>query len=307
VTRLSVCIPTYQGARHIGRCLSSVLSQQLDDFEVIVADDLSGDGTVEIARAFRDERIVVRCFPDRVGLANNWNRALGLVSQSSDYIAVMGQDDEVERDWAQSLIALLDRHKDADLAFGRRRFAFEDEDSRRAVGDFFERRYPQMLSPFYERIGERIDSSVMIEEAMRHHFEINLIGEPAFTIFRASSAAAREGFCTDLKQLLDWEFSMRFFVDQPIVHCPRTLGTYHIHARAQSIDNAPLSMHYREYHRLLESVERRFDRRLTPAQKESLARRKAEVLELEKEWLLRESSSRHSRESGNPGRRRTLP
>ena len=45
---ISIIIPVYNGERTIGRCLRSVLSQSFCDFEVVVIDDGSTDGTFRI-------------------------------------------------------------------------------------------------------------------------------------------------------------------------------------------------------------------------------------------------------------------
>lgn len=256
MARLCVCIPTWDGAHYLARTLCSVLAQQGVDLRVIVGDDASEDNTVEIARSFHDPRLSVQAFPEHIGLARNWNRVLHMAD--GDYVAVVGQDDEVKSNWATRLTALLDRYPQADLAFGRRHFVFDDEESRGVLGNYFERVYPKLLAPFYARISEVILPDVMLQEAYRYRFEINLIGEPTFVVLRRSSPAVERGFDPLMTQMIDWEFFTRFFLDRPILHCPEMLGTYHIHRRASSIGNAALSHHYREYDHLLEIVLQRF-------------------------------------------------
>lgn len=52
--RVSVVTPVYNGERHLGRLLESVLAQSWGDVEMILSDDGSRDGTLAAARAFRD-------------------------------------------------------------------------------------------------------------------------------------------------------------------------------------------------------------------------------------------------------------
>jgi glycosyltransferase involved in cell wall biosynthesis len=49
---VSVCIPTYNGARHIRECIESALSQTYGDVEILVVDDLSADDTVSIVNEY---------------------------------------------------------------------------------------------------------------------------------------------------------------------------------------------------------------------------------------------------------------
>jgi glycosyltransferase involved in cell wall biosynthesis len=57
--KVSVLSPTYQHAEFIGDCIRSVLAQTVQDWEMIIVDDGSDDGTPDIAEAFDDPRIVV--------------------------------------------------------------------------------------------------------------------------------------------------------------------------------------------------------------------------------------------------------
>ncbi len=254
---LSVLVPTWNGEATLGRTLECLLSQEGPELEILVCDDASTDGTVQAALAFGDRRIEVHRNRERAGIVGNWNRGLGLVR--GKYVAVVGQDDEVDPGWARSLVDLLERHPEADLAFSRRRFVYDDEESRKVVGHFFSGIYPEMLRAFYGRIGEVIPPEVMFREALVHHFRINLIGEPSFVIFRRENPAVEEGFDPLMTQMMDWEFFTRFFKDKPILHCPKVLGTYHIRGKGASVDNAKnLVRHHREFDHLLELVLERF-------------------------------------------------
>ena len=59
--KVSVVIAVYNRARYIGECIESILAQDFQDFEIVVADDHSDDGTIENLHqmAVRDNRIRV--------------------------------------------------------------------------------------------------------------------------------------------------------------------------------------------------------------------------------------------------------
>ena len=56
--QLSIVVPSYNRHRFLGACLKSILSQAFEDFELIVIDDGSRDGTDEFLRRIKDPRLV---------------------------------------------------------------------------------------------------------------------------------------------------------------------------------------------------------------------------------------------------------
>jgi hypothetical protein len=77
---VSIGLPVHNGARYLRAAIDSVLAQTFSDFELIIADDASSDGTVEIARAYAAADPRVRFCPNerRLGLAENHNRVVEL-------------------------------------------------------------------------------------------------------------------------------------------------------------------------------------------------------------------------------------
>ena len=57
--KISVCMATYNGEKYIKEQLESILSQIGENDEVIISDDSSTDNTVEIIKAFSDNRIKI--------------------------------------------------------------------------------------------------------------------------------------------------------------------------------------------------------------------------------------------------------
>ena len=89
--RVSVGVPTYNGAAFIAEAIRSVLSQSYDNFELLIVDDQSTDETLEIARSFTDPRIQIHQHPQRFGIPGNWNQCLSLAA--GDYFCLFHQDD----------------------------------------------------------------------------------------------------------------------------------------------------------------------------------------------------------------------
>jgi glycosyltransferase involved in cell wall biosynthesis len=110
--RVSVIVPTYNVERYLRATLDSLLRQTLRDFEAIVVDDGSTDGTVAIVEEYRDERIrLVRHAANR-GVAEARNT--GLRHARGEYIALMDADDIALPTRLAEQVAALD----ADPALG---------------------------------------------------------------------------------------------------------------------------------------------------------------------------------------------
>lgn len=89
--KVSVCVATYQGAAYVREQLVSVLSQLGPDDEVVVSDDCSTDGTLDVVEGLADPRIRVLRNTANVGYSRNFGRALQLAT--GDVIFMCDQDD----------------------------------------------------------------------------------------------------------------------------------------------------------------------------------------------------------------------
>ena len=73
------------------KAIDSVLSQSFRDFELLIFDDQSTDGTFEIVSKLTDSRIKVFRNASNLGLVGNWNNAIE--KSSGEYIHFLFQDD----------------------------------------------------------------------------------------------------------------------------------------------------------------------------------------------------------------------
>lgn len=99
---ISVCIPTFNGAKYIKEQLDSILVQLGDDDEVIISDDRSTDSTIDIIESLGDRRIKVFIHPEVensfTGTYKNIyyvykNVEYAMTHASGDYIFLSDQDD----------------------------------------------------------------------------------------------------------------------------------------------------------------------------------------------------------------------
>ena len=91
----SVLIPVYNAAAHIANALQDLYLQSFRDFEIIVVDDGSSDGSGDIVRAFNDPRICLITLPENRGLVGALNA--GLAEARGKWIARQDADDRCRR------------------------------------------------------------------------------------------------------------------------------------------------------------------------------------------------------------------
>lgn len=159
--RVSLGLPVYNGDRYLAAALDSLLAQTFTDFELIICDNASTDGTEEICRVYaqRDQRIRY-CRADRnSGAVRNHNWAAELAR--GEFFKWTAHDDIYAPSFLERCVAHLDDHPDVVLVFTRSQFI----DERGALLD--EYRHPLNLgSPdLAERfLGFVCGSHIMVED-----------------------------------------------------------------------------------------------------------------------------------------------
>src|SRR5262249_38244563 len=88
---LTVLLPVYDAASHVGDAIASVLDQGFGDFELLVIDDGSTDESLEVVRDFRDKRIRIEVQRQNRGLIATLNAGIALARGA--LLARMDADD----------------------------------------------------------------------------------------------------------------------------------------------------------------------------------------------------------------------
>ncbi|MFC1417062.1 bifunctional glycosyltransferase/CDP-glycerol:glycerophosphate glycerophosphotransferase [Streptacidiphilus cavernicola] len=113
--RFSVIVPAYRVQAYLGECLTSVLSQTFEDFELIGVDDCSPDGCGEIFDEFAraDPRVKVLHLAENAGLGGARNA--GLAVATGDYLLFLDSDDSMTPGSLQAIAERLDATGSPDL------------------------------------------------------------------------------------------------------------------------------------------------------------------------------------------------
>lgn len=126
--RVSIALPVHNGMRYLPRTLKLILAQTFTDFELLIFDNASTDGTTEFCRAVTDPRVRYVRRAENVGAVANFNRAFE--GASAPYFIWAAHDDEWAPTYLQRCVEALDADSDAVVACSSVRYI--DEDGREA-------------------------------------------------------------------------------------------------------------------------------------------------------------------------------
>ena len=114
--RVTIGMPFYNSEKTLVDAIRSVFAQTYPDWEILLVDDGSTDGSLDIARAVDDSR--VRVISD--GVNRGLNSRLNQISQLArgDYVARMDSDDVMHPERLERQVEFLDRHPEVDIIDG---------------------------------------------------------------------------------------------------------------------------------------------------------------------------------------------
>jgi glycosyltransferase involved in cell wall biosynthesis len=119
IPRVTVLMAVFNGERYLRQAVRSVLDQTLTDFELVIVDDGSNDGTPTVLASFSDSRIAVHRNERNRGLAASLNRGLRLAE--APLVARLDADDVAEPHRLEVQHRFLQEHPDVALVGSRYR------------------------------------------------------------------------------------------------------------------------------------------------------------------------------------------
>jgi cellulose synthase/poly-beta-1,6-N-acetylglucosamine synthase-like glycosyltransferase len=112
--RFSICIPTFQRLPMLRGALESALGQDLDDFEVVVSDNASSDGTASYLQGQSHPRLRCLIQPSNVGSVANHNQCV--TAARGEWIVFLHDDDQLSGCALTELARYFDAHPSVDVA-----------------------------------------------------------------------------------------------------------------------------------------------------------------------------------------------
>lgn len=105
MTKISVCIPTFNRVNLLPYAIESVINQTYQDFELIVCDDGSRDNTPELMSHYTDSRIKYIRHQENIGKSNNMRS--GFDAARGEYFIKFDDDDRLTPDFLARTVAIL--------------------------------------------------------------------------------------------------------------------------------------------------------------------------------------------------------
>jgi glycosyltransferase involved in cell wall biosynthesis len=113
--RVSVLMTSYNHERFVAEAVQSVLDQTFQDFEFIIIDDGSRDGTPQVLRSFADPRVSFTAFAENRGACTAMNHCVRMAQ--GELVAVINSDDAWEPERLARQVAFLDAHPEIGAVF----------------------------------------------------------------------------------------------------------------------------------------------------------------------------------------------
>ncbi len=116
--KVSICIPAYNAEKYIHKCISKVLKQTYDNFEIVVVDDASTDRTAEIIHQFSDKRINYFRNEKNLGWRGNVKKCYQLAL--GDFVTILPIDDFLQEKFIETAINIFNKYNNIGIwACGR--------------------------------------------------------------------------------------------------------------------------------------------------------------------------------------------
>ena len=242
---ISICVPNLNKARFLPERMESLLAQTFTDWEMIVCDSYSNDGSWELFQKFKsDPRIKLYQVP-REGIYAGWNECLKRAK--GEYINIATSDDTASSRLLEKLVEPLERRRELHLSVCD--FQEIDEQSRPTM---------HRLVRFRDFLGKWLNVPHIRNgntEFLANTVFIATWFTMAAVLFRRSLLEKTGPFRTDQKSFADTDWTLRASLATDIAYVPGQWTTFRLsHDQATPKTNTP--EHWRIY---IESLSRVLD------------------------------------------------
>ena len=116
--KVSILCPVYNAERFISATLDSILEQDYENLQIVIADDCSSDGTANIVKRYAakyPDKIILILNKHNLGITDNCNQILGHCT--GKYIAFFAGDDLMYPDKVSTQVAVMEEYDDCSFTY----------------------------------------------------------------------------------------------------------------------------------------------------------------------------------------------
>lgn len=209
---VSVIMPVYNRECVVKYAIDSVLNQTYTNLELIIIDDGSTDGTIDILNSISDNRVKV--FLNEKNMGASFSRNRGLMESSGVYVAYLDSDNDWNSNYISAMVGAFLELPDADAVYSGQ-ILFEKFNSE-PVGIRF--------APFNKSLLHN-----------KNYIDMNCFCHKRGVYEKIG------GFNVKLKRLVDWDFILKISNNFNIYSIPVLLSNYYSNNADNRIDSLPIN------------------------------------------------------------------
>lgn len=234
----SVIIPNWNGKSLLYDCLGSLEKQTYKNFEVIVVDNASGDGSIEfIGKNFAGVKVI--SLDKNYGFARAINE--GVKASSAKYVVFLNNDTEVDKNWLKFLVSCVKSHPEAS-SVGSRLLNFYHRDEIDGVGIEI------------NEVGQAKSIGWMQKDKGQFSKEMYVFGVTGGASLHKRDKFIKAGMFDEkyfmYSEEVDWAFRAQF-AGFKAVYCPQAI-CYHKHK--MSSKKVPQKMEYWQFRNMTQTI-----------------------------------------------------
>jgi glycosyltransferase involved in cell wall biosynthesis len=240
---ISICIPTYNGEKYLAECIDTCLDQTFTDYEIVVCDDGSNDGTIAMLEEYQRKHSFIKFHKNEknLGLVGNWNKCIEL--SSGKWIKFVFQDDFITSNCLQEFVNAI--NENTVLIVSKRNFALPERSTPDEINYYSNdvRTLENTNKNKSNFFNQKLVSKIGVENIC-----LNFIGEPSLIFFKKNVVEDVGLFNSALKQICDLEFALRVASKYGLKYIPKKLCALRVHKDSTTSTN--VSDKYYELHNI---------------------------------------------------------
>lgn len=218
--RVSVCLPNLNTRPFLEERMESILSQTFPDWELIICDSYSDDGSWEFFQKFEGDPRVRMCQVPREGAYAGWNECLRRAT--GEYVYIATSDDTASSQLLEKLVSPLERFNELKVAVCD--FAYINKDSKLVE---------RPSTPAHEFLGEWMTVPSIrngkTEFLLHAAFATTIWVTMTSVLFRRGLLSQTGLFRTDMGSRADEDWTLRASLASDIAFVPGKLATWRVH------------------------------------------------------------------------------